>query len=57
MTIPEGQSEVLFPLNANNNPGYGKWPMAVMGKATVDGAQFGFPRNWRRSKLRRHTCS
>jgi Bacterial pre-peptidase C-terminal domain len=37
VTIPEGQSEVLFPLNANNNPGYGKWPMAVVGKATIDG--------------------
>jgi Bacterial pre-peptidase C-terminal domain len=37
VTIPEGQSEVLFPLNANNTPGYGKWPMAVVGKATIDG--------------------
>ena len=37
VTIPEGQSEVLYPLNANNNPGYGKWPLAVMGKATIDG--------------------
>jgi hypothetical protein len=39
VTIPEGQTEALFPLNANGNPGYGKWKMAVMGKATVnDGA-------------------
>jgi hypothetical protein len=37
VTIPEGQSEVLFPLNANNNPSYGKWPLAVVGKATVNG--------------------
>ena len=26
----------MFPLNANNNPAYGKWKMAVMGKATVN---------------------
>ena len=39
VTIPEGQTEVLLPFNANGNPGYGKWKMAVMGKATVsDGA-------------------
>jgi hypothetical protein len=39
VTIPEGKSEATFPLNANDKPGFGKWPVAVMGKATVnDGA-------------------
>jgi len=37
VSIPEGQSEALFPLNANNKPGYGKWKIAVMGKAQVGG--------------------
>ncbi len=36
ITIPEGQTEALFPLNANGNPGYGKWKMAAMGKVTVN---------------------
>jgi hypothetical protein len=37
VTIPEGQTEALFPLNANDKPGMGKWKLAVMGKATVNG--------------------
>jgi hypothetical protein len=37
VTIPEGQTEALFPLNANGKPGYGKWKFAVMGKAQVAG--------------------
>jgi hypothetical protein len=37
VTIPEGQTEASFPLNANGKPGYGKWKFAVMGKAQVAG--------------------
>ncbi len=39
VTIPENQNEVLFPLNANSvvAADYGKWHLAAMGQASVNG--------------------
>jgi hypothetical protein len=39
VTIPEGQTEVLLPLNANNAGAadYGKWQMVAMGQSPVNG--------------------
>ncbi len=35
VTIPEGQSEALYPLNANGSAQVRKWKIAVLGVATV----------------------
>ncbi|MGI9516481.1 MAG: hypothetical protein ACR2NP_05525 [Pirellulaceae bacterium] len=37
VTIPEGQTEVVYPLNANANAQIRKWPMYVIGNADVSG--------------------
>ncbi len=37
VVIPEGQSEVLYPLDANGNAQTGKWPVYVLGRAEVNG--------------------
>jgi hypothetical protein len=34
-TIPEGQSEVLYPFNANGGAAVGKWKIAIIGQATL----------------------
>jgi len=33
ITIPEGQNEAVYPLNASGNSAVGKWPMFVLGLA------------------------
>ena len=38
INIPKGQTEALYPLNANGNAALGKWPMYVIGQANVNGA-------------------
>jgi hypothetical protein len=38
VTIPEGQNEVLFPMNANGGAPVRKWKYAVLGTAPVNGA-------------------
>jgi hypothetical protein len=35
VTIPEGQNEVLYPINANSGAEIRKWKIAVIGQATV----------------------
>ncbi|MFW6125207.1 MAG: PPC domain-containing protein [Pirellulales bacterium] len=35
VTIPEGQNEVLYPINANSNAQVRDWPLVVLGSATV----------------------
>jgi hypothetical protein len=37
ITIPEGQSSIAYPLNANANAQLGVWPIFVIGNSAVDG--------------------
>lgn len=37
LTLPEGQNEILYPLNAAGNAQLGSWPMYVIGSANVNG--------------------
>jgi len=37
VVIPEGQTEVMFPMNANGGAPVRKWKYAVMGSATIPG--------------------
>ena len=37
MTIPKGQTELLFPLNAAGNSADGDWPLVIMAFANVNG--------------------
>jgi hypothetical protein len=37
ITIDKGQTEGLYPLNANDQAMLGKWPMMVIGAAEIDG--------------------
>ena len=37
VNIPEGQNEVLYPLNANGNAEIKKWPIYAIGSANVEG--------------------
>ncbi len=37
VTIPQGQNEVLYPLNANGNAEIKKWPIYALGSADVGG--------------------
>jgi hypothetical protein len=36
-TIPQGQNEFTYPINANGNAQLGKWPMYVIGSSNVNG--------------------
>ena len=38
INIPKGQTEALYPLNANGNAALGKWPVYAIGSANVNGA-------------------
>src|SRR5690606_35109259 len=38
VTIPEGQSEVLYPLNANGGAALGNWGVYAIGSADIGGA-------------------
>ncbi len=38
INIPKGQTEGLYPVNANGNAALGKWPIYVIGQANVNGA-------------------
>lgn len=38
VTIPEGQNEAVYPLNANTNAQIGDWPVYVIGSSDVGGA-------------------
>lgn len=40
VNIPKGQTEVLYPLNANKNAAIGKWPVYALGYANVGGNAF-----------------
>ncbi len=40
VTIPKGQNEVLYPLNANANAEIKKWKVFVLGSANVGGASW-----------------
>ncbi len=40
VTIPEGQNEVLYPLNAAGNAQVGKWRVFVLGSAEIGGAAY-----------------
>jgi hypothetical protein len=37
LTLPEGENEIVYPLNANANAQLGNWPMYVIGSANVNG--------------------
>ncbi|MEL7499826.1 MAG: PPC domain-containing protein [Planctomycetota bacterium] len=37
ITLPKGQSEISYPLNANGNAMIGKWPMYVIGTSSFKG--------------------
>ncbi|HUG18182.1 MAG TPA: PPC domain-containing protein [Planctomycetaceae bacterium] len=36
VTIPEGQNEVMYPLNTNNGAAIGKWPVYALGLSDTD---------------------
>ena len=38
VVIPEGQTEVLYPITANSGAAVGKWPVYAIGQADVTGA-------------------
>ncbi len=40
VTIPEGQNEALYPINAAGNAQIGKWRIFVLGSAEIGGAAF-----------------
>jgi len=40
VTIPEGQNEALFPINAASNAQVGKWRVFVLGYAEIGGAAY-----------------
>ncbi len=40
VTIPEGQNEALYPINAAGNAQIGKWRIFVLGSADIGGAAF-----------------
>ena len=40
VTIPEGQNEALYPINAAGNAQIGKWRVFVLGSAEIGGAAF-----------------
>ncbi len=41
ITIPKGQTEALYQLNADGNAALGKWPVYVLGFANINGAAWG----------------
>lgn len=41
ITIPKGQTEALYQLNADGNAAIGKWPVYVLGYANINGAAWG----------------
>jgi hypothetical protein len=54
VTIPRGQSEALYPINANGNAATKTWKIAVIGSAPAPTASSGSPRSSRPSRsLRR----
>jgi len=40
ITIPKGQTEALYQLNADRNAGLGKWPIYAIGNANISGASW-----------------